>query len=462
MKRALVLLLLLIAASTQGFAQAPEAFPPAPAPVEQDPEIRVGDVPEDDAIRDRLSSVLLAIDGLEDVEVTVNSGVITLTGNVPSSRAARELISIAERVEGVVHVRNRLNEQVDISARVRPATQKFQEMGTAGLQMLPIALVALLVTVIFWFLGKWAGNRGAWLQRVGLSELASLLGLRVIRTVITGIGFLLALEILDITALFGAILGVAGVVGIAVGFAFRNIVENYLAGVLLSARNPFEIGDQIEVGTFQGKVMRLTSRDTVLMTGDGNHLRIPNNVIITSAMTNFTRNPLRRFEFRLGVSVNADLVATRKLGMQTLRGIPGILADPGPRVEVIELGDSSVQLLLFAWIDQRETDFLKARSEAIRLVKTAFDQADIEMPEPIYRVLIGSSEPHTATALDNLEGTTRSSPAERPRPPRNNTTESPEAPDVTADRTIDKQVEDELRTSGEENLLNRTDQKKSK
>lgn len=450
MKPALVLLLLLAALAGPSFAQPPVALPPAP--VEPDPEIRVSDAPEDEAIQNRLTSVLNAMEGTDEVDITVNSGVITLSGNVPSSRAARELINIAERVEGVVYVRNRLNEQVDISARVRPATRKFQEMGSAALQMLPVALVALLVMIIFWFLGKWAGTRG-WLQRVGLSELASLLGLRVIRTVITGVGFLIALEILDITALFGALLGVAGVVGIAVGFAFRNIVENYLAGVLLSARNPFDIGDQIEVGEFQGKVVRLTSRDTVLMTGDGNHLRIPNNIIITSAMTNFTRNPLRRFEFRVGVSVDEDLVLARRLGIETLQRMPGILAEPGPRVEVTELSDSSVQLLLFAWIDQRETDFLKARSESIRMIKSAFDHAGIEMPEPIYRIHIGGSEKGLTGALERERHRDSETPNRSTRKNLNAQTTDP--PDVTADHTIDRQVEQELSTSGEENLLKR-------
>merc|ERR1712127_490378 len=102
------------------------------------------------------------------------------------------------------------------------------------------------------------------------------------------------------------------------------------------------------------------------MTRDGNHLRIPNSLIMTSAMTNFTRNPLRRLEFNVGVSVDLDLQQARSLGVDTLRSLPGILADPGPQVLVAELGDSTVQLRFLAWINQHDSDFLKARSEAIR------------------------------------------------------------------------------------------------
>lgn len=413
------------------------------------PEIRVTDTPADSAIRARLEAVLGAIDIVENIGVSVDQGVVTLTGDVPNARSARDLMAIASRVEGVIHVQSRLVEETDVSARVRPATRKFQEMGAQALQMAPVLLVALVVLVVFWLLGSWAGTRGAWLRRIGLSELASNLGKRVVRLVITGLGILIVLEILDATALVGAVLGVAGVAGIAVGFAFRNIVENYLAGVLLSARNPFDVGDIIEVGTFTGTVMRLTSRDTVLMTRDGNHLRIPNSLIITSAMTNFTRNPLRRLEFMVGVSVDLSLQKARKLGVETLRATAGILADPGPQVLVAELGDSTVQLQFLAWINQHDSDFLKARSEAIRQVKAAYDQAGIEMPEPIYRIHLRSLT--TQTGPNEAPTSNRQTQAADVSPPPPTVAE-----DVAADNTIDRQVAEDLRSSDEENLLQKT------
>lgn len=411
--------------------------------------IQVTDVPSDTAIRERLQAVLAALDGGAGIEVSVEQGVVTLKGNVPNARSARELEGIANRVEGVIHVQSRLTEETDVSARVRPATRKFQEMGAAAVQMLPVVLVALVVVVAFWLLGRWAGSRGAWLRRIGLSELASNLGKRIVRLAITGLGILIALEILDATALVGAMLGVAGVAGIAVGFAFRNIVENYLAGVLLSARNPFDVGDVIEVGTFTGTVVRLTSRDTVLMTRDGNHLRIPNSMIITSAMTNFTRNPLRRLEFVVGVSVDLDLQQARQLGIETLQAMTGILADPGPQVLVAELGDSTVQLRFLAWINQHDSDFLKARSEAIRQIKAAYDKAGIEMPEPIYRIHL-----RNPSAIErSTEPSDRPPEAAQQKPALVTPTR---AEDVAADNTIDRQVAAELRSSDEENLLTKT------
>ncbi|MFN2348555.1 MAG: mechanosensitive ion channel domain-containing protein [Thioalkalivibrio sp.] len=421
----------------------------APAAAVTAPEIQVQDVPEDAAIRSRLLAVLGAIDGLQDIEVQVTSGVVTLAGEVPSSRLNREAIEIANRTDGVVYVLNRLSEEADVASRLRPTTRKFQEIGANLLRTLPIGLIALLVVVLFWFLGQWAGSRGAWLRRAGLSGLAVNLGLRIVRLLVIVTGFLIALEILDATAMVGALLGVAGIAGIALGFAFRNIAENYLAGVLLSARNPFAIGDQVQIGEFIGTVVRLTSRDTVLMTPDGNHLRIPNSNIITSAMLNFTRNPLRRFEFKVGVSVDFDVVAARDLGIATMRQMKSILPDPGPQVLISELGDSTVQLSFFAWINQRDTDYAKARSEAIRVVKAAFDKAGIDMPEPIYRIHLRDALP----PKPDEGGAARPEPA----PPPRQAAAMVESSDVTADHTIDKQVAHDLRTSDEENLLKKDD-----
>ncbi len=430
------LLLLLASLSIVSFALAQE-LPTVPAATEESQApVLVEDTPEDSRIRERIEAVLGQIDSMDRVAAKVTAGVATLTGEVDNARAAKEVLDLVRRTEGVVYVQDQLDEEVEVGARLRPATRKFAELGNDALRLLPLALVALSVAMIFWFFGRWLGNREGWLRKVGLSELAANLWRRIIRMLVTIGGILIALEILDATALVGALLGVAGVAGIALGFAFRNIVENYLAGVLLSARNPFKSGDLIQVGEFMGKVVRLTSRDTVLMTLEGNHLRIPNSVIITSAMTNFSRNPLRRLEFRVGVATDVDLMVAKNVGMAAMLAMKGILAEPGPQVLVAELGDSAVQLQIFAWIDQRETDWIKARSEAIRIIKGAFDSEGIEMPEPIYRV--------------NLKEPTAAESAE-PRPPA--PAPATEHTDVATDLTIEKQVAADLHHSNEENLL---------
>ena len=133
-----------------------------------------------------------------------------------------------------------------------------------------------------------------------------------------------------------------------------------------------------------------------------------------------------------------DPAIARRLGAATLREMDGVLSDPDPMGVIDALGDSTVQLRFFGWIDQRNSDFLKARSEAIRLVKAAFDEAGIEMPEPIYRIQMREQP---------------SAPAQAPGAGKSSASYEPV--DVAADDTIGKQVADELRISDEENLLKR-------
>jgi small-conductance mechanosensitive channel len=215
-------------------------------------------------------------------------------------------------------------------------------------------------------------------------------------------------------------------------------VENYLAGVLLSTRNPFEIGDAVEIDGQVGKVARLTSRDTVLMTLDGNHLRIPNAIVMNSVLLNYSRNPKRRFDFSVGVSTEFDLTEAKRIGLEALASNPGILSEPKPLAVIDSLGDSSVAMKFFAWLDQTDSDFLKTKSEAIRLVKEAFDDAGIEMPEPIYRVHI-----RERSEGESVRGEAPSTTISSVRGGGG---------DISVDTSIDEQIEEELAGTGE-NLL---------
>lgn len=412
--------------------------------------VAVEDQTPDEKIESRLNLIYEQLEGLEKVEIRVSSGVVTLTGLVPDSRAKQDAVALAKNTEGVNYVSDRLADDVELSNRLAPATRKTKEMFRELIRKGPVFLLALAVVIAAFLIARTVGS-GQWLwRRFGMRELTANLANRILRLVIIACGFLLALEILDATALASAILGVAGVAGIALGFAFRNIVENYLAGVLLSMRNPFGTGDAIEIEGYLGKIVMLTSRDTVLMTMDGNHVRIPNSTMMTSALTNFSRNPLRRFEFAIGVSVELDLTRVKALGMETLEQCPGVLANPGPLIVIEALGDSTVNMRFFAWINQTESDFLKTKSEAIRLVKVAFDDAEVEMPEPIYRLVIRGNESGVGLPPSGNDKSSESSEKSLKRVP--GSVEN-HVEDTSADTTIDKQVHLELSEQSDENLL---------
>jgi small-conductance mechanosensitive channel len=179
------------------------------------------------------------------------------------------------------------------------------------------------------------------------------------------------------------------VIGLAVGFALRDTVENYIASLLLSLRQPFARDDLVTIDGCEGRVVRLTARATILMTPDGNHTRIPNARVYKAVIVNYTRNPKRRFQFDVGVDTEQNLAAAQELAAATLAQMDGVLADPPPSCTVEQLGESNVVLRVFGWVDQTQAEYVKVRSEAIRLVKGAFDRAGVVMPEPIYNVRVG-------------------------------------------------------------------------
>lgn len=249
----------------------------------------------------------------------------------------------------------------------------------------PLLLIAVAVVLLFWFLARTVSNSKWLFKHIDNVLLRGLLA-NIVHTLIFIFGVLVALEILDATALVGAVLGTAGVVGLALGFAFKDVIENYLAGILLSIRQPFANDDFIAVDGQQGKVIRMTSRATILMTLDGNHIRIPNSTVFKSTMTNYTRNPLRRFDFVIGVGTDEDLLAAQQLGVATLTEMRSTLSEPAPSALLEPPGDSSVGVHFYAWVNQKENSLSKAKSEAIRLVGGALDNAGIDMPVPIHRV----------------------------------------------------------------------------
>ncbi|MEM9017745.1 MAG: mechanosensitive ion channel domain-containing protein, partial [Verrucomicrobiota bacterium] len=320
------------------------------APSENTSPIEVEKVTQDQAIQKRIRDIYDAVGGFESIEIKVQSGVVTLSGVVPKAKVMQDAVSISDRTDGVVLTINRMTEPIEIASQFTPAYEKLREMGRTIVVKLPLIGASLLILIITGLISRAVGRRHRWLEKMKVSSLGKQLILRIARLAIYITGILFVLELLDATAIVGAVVGAAGLAGIALGFAFRNIVENYLAGVLLSTRNPFEIGDAVKIDGEEGKVARLTSRDTVLVTLDGNHLRIPNAKVMNSVLLNYSRNPLRRFDFYIGVSTEFDLTVVKALALKTLAENPAILSEPAPMVVVDSLGDSSVVMRFFAWL----------------------------------------------------------------------------------------------------------------
>lgn len=268
-----------------------------------------------------------------------------------------------------------------------PVFERLREEAYGLLAALPMLVLALALVVTAWWLGGWLSQRTLLTRAVArrnpfLRDLA----MTTVRWIVVLAGVLIALEILDATAIVGAVLGTAGVLGVALGFAFKDILENYLAGILMSLRQPFSPRDHVVINGNEGLVVALNSRATILMTLDGNHLRLPNALVFRSVTLNYTRNPTRRFDFDVGIGVNEDLLSAQKIGINEMLKVSGVISTPPPRALITSLGDSNVQMRFHGWVDQRNHDFHTVKSEAIRQVKVALEASGMDLPEPIYRV----------------------------------------------------------------------------
>ena len=187
----------------------------------------------------------------------------------------------------------------DLTGRFLTALDQVQAKLVTLAASAPLLLVAIGIVLVSLWLGGFLSRHMRLVTRFSHSNPYMDGLLRNIVKFLVGLaGVLAALDLLGATSLVGAVLGSAGVVGLVLGFAFKDIAENYVAGILLSLRQPFSPGDSVRVDTHEGKVVALTSRVTVLMTVDGNHLQLPNALVFKSVLLNYSRNPKRRFEFK--------------------------------------------------------------------------------------------------------------------------------------------------------------------
>ena len=347
------------------------------------------DAGADDRIQSRISGIFGQLPALSKVEVSVNEGVVALSGVAPDQEAIDRAEGIAGQIQGVAAVENGIERDVSLGESLS-IVERFQEAFADFIKMLPLLGMAAITAIVIAGIGYLIASPTRFWQRIAPNTFLAELIASAIRFVFVIGGLVVALDMIGAGALLGAVLGGAGVVGIALGFAMRDTIENYVASLMLSLRQPFRAKDHVLIDDLEGRVIRLTSRATVLMTLDGNHLRIPNGQVFKAVITNLSRNPQRRFQFDLGIDADDSADAGRRTGRAALAALPFVLADPPPEARTVDVGDSSIVLRFLGWVDQREADWYRARSKAIAAVKVALEDAGFGLPEPIYRLRFDS------------------------------------------------------------------------
>lgn len=405
----------------------------------------------DAAIESRIEGIIAELDGYAGIAVNVREGIVTVSGEVLDAEAIPRLEELVARVDGVVAIENEVTQSTDVARRLDPVADRFAERARQFVDYLPLLTVAVLVGAMVILTGVLLARWDAPWRRLAPNAFIADIYKTVLRLAFVVAGVVVALDILNATALLTGLLGAAGIVGLAVGFAVRDTVENFIASIMLSLRQPFRPNDFVDIEGSLGSVIRLTSRATILLDPDGNHVRLPNSFVFKAKILNYTRNAERRFGFVLGVDPNDDLAQAKRIGLDTIQGLDFVLADPPPQVWIKDAGDSTVALEFFGWLNQRETNYAVARGEAIRLVMAALTRANIGMPEPTYRLNIGGGG-LPVLDLPDVPGRPAGLLATEAEPEARAPTAAT-AEDLAADRTIERMVEDERRTDAEDDLL---------
>jgi hypothetical protein len=254
--------------------------------VEEPEPVSVQRASQDEAIRTTLQGVFDRVTSLQRVDVAVDAGVVTLEGTVLRNETRNQAAEMARGLDGVLFVDNRIRESTSMEEQLAPTWTRIRELGYTIVAVLPLLAVAIIIvglaSVVGKLLSRWGGPSFLRTRNPFLQSLIR----RLVQAIVVLSGIMLALDLLGATRLVTAMVGTAGLAGLALGFAFKDIMENYLAGTIMAFRQPFAKNDHIRVGEFEGKLVRLTPRETILMTLDGNNVRLPNALILRSPMLN--------------------------------------------------------------------------------------------------------------------------------------------------------------------------------
>ncbi|MEM6614353.1 MAG: mechanosensitive ion channel family protein [Cyanobacteria bacterium P01_C01_bin.72] len=181
----------------------------------------------------------------------------------------------------------------------------------------------------------------------------------------------------------GDIIATLGVGSVAIGFAFQDIFKNFLAGIILLVEEPFRIGDEVEIGDYQGKVENISIRTTKILTFKGERILLPNSTVFTDAVKVNTAYGHRRTDLAVGVDYNTPLPQAKDLLLATIKSVDGVMKQPSPEIDLVNFGDSSIDFVVRYWSNSRQKQLRHVQTKAIVAIKKALDQADISIPYPI-------------------------------------------------------------------------------
>jgi len=276
-----------------------------------------------------------------------------------------------------------------MKAEISAVWVKMDSMIDGLIILLPNIVLALIVFVIFFFLGRAIKRtvRRVTRHHRQARNLGLVLG-RLAQGIIVLVGLFVALSIVIPTFKAGDLIQLLGISGVAIGFAFRDILQNFLAGILILLTEPFRIDDQIVFKNFEGTVENIETRATTILTYDGRRIVIPNAELFTNSVTVNTAFDKRRTEYDFSIGYGDDIDRAKQLMLEALYSVNEVLKDPAPDVLVLELAESTVKIRVRWWISPpRRIDDMRSRDKVICAIKKKLVENGIDLPYPTRQIL---------------------------------------------------------------------------
>lgn len=368
-----------------------EGESPVPSELVTPDRVRVTDVSDDDAIQKRIYGIIAASGRIADLNVEVKQGLVFLSGNTPNGSHSQWAESLARKTEDVNAVINDIEvvDVVDLSTTISTVRNSLTDLWKQFVRQSPLIVAAVLILCLTALIAKLLRSFGHRLldSRKNLrANLADLL-VTLLSLGVWIVGFLSAAVVAFPGMTPAKALTVLGLGSVAIGFAFKDIFENFFAGILILWRYPFDRDDMVAVDDVSGRVQSITLRNTLIERTDGELVVVPNATIFKSNVEVLTHRKFRRVRVVCGVAYDTPLDEVADVVTKAIESCETPEHSKPIQVFAQTFNASSIDFEIAWWTRPGPLDIRKSRDEVIRAVKRALDDAGIEIPFPIRTIL---------------------------------------------------------------------------
>ncbi len=362
-------------------------------------KVEVDPVASDGQIARRLKRILNASKWVTNANVTVDEGIVFLEGRAKEDEYSEWAANVARNTQDVVAVVNNIevNDRVDISESVAHVGESLATLWRDFLRRLPLVLAGCLVLIMTWIAAAFATTvvrRTA--RRSRLRDSLRDLMVQLTTFFVWLAGIMIAAIVIFPGMTPAKLLTVLGLSSVAIGFAFKDIFENFFAGVLILWRFPFDPGDYIECGEIEGKVEDITIRMSKIRQVDGQLVVVPNAMLFKQPVHVLTNSKTRRTTVICGVAYDEDIDQCRDVIQRAVSGCKTVARQKPVEIFAQEFASSSINFEVTWWAGSTPVEIRQSRDEVVAAVKRALDDAGIEIPFP-YRTLTFKEPLHTVS-----------------------------------------------------------------